>query len=115
MPATVKFYLDSLNTTTSKEKKIDFLLKLASLTQNSKFIDSYKYATEAIKLANEVGSTKLLVKAYNSTDEALWFHADYGKEQDFYFKAYRINDAINDKSGSAQSLLNLGWIICIQQ
>ena len=115
IPAEVKNYLDSLNATFDKEKKIDILLKLSSLTVNASFVDSYKYGQEAIRLSHELKHSKGLINAYNAVGDAYWFHADYGKAQGYYFKAYRICDSIHDKQGIAQSLFNIGWIICIQQ
>jgi tetratricopeptide (TPR) repeat protein len=53
--------------------------------------------------------------AYNSLADAYWFHSDYEKAQQYYFKAYRINDSIHDQKEVAFSLYNIGWILCIQQ
>ena len=53
--------------------------------------------------------------AYNSLADAYWFHSDYNKAQEYYFKSYRINDSIHDQKAIAFSLYNIGWILCIQQ
>ncbi|HRD39216.1 MAG TPA: tetratricopeptide repeat protein, partial [Bacteroidia bacterium] len=108
-------YADSVEFATDEDKKTEYLLRLAELTQNENFIQSYEYSREAIRLAQKNRNVKALVRAYDALGDAYWFHTDYSKAQSYYFKSYRINDSLNDRRGIANSSYNIGWIICIQQ
>lgn len=108
-------YADSVEFAIDEDKKTEYLLRLAELTQNENFIQSYEYSREAIRLAQKNKNVKVLVRAYDALGDAYWFHTDYSKAQSYYFKSYRINDSLNDRVGIANSSYNIGWIICIQQ
>lgn len=95
--------------------KIISLVNLSNNLSNSEFNNAIKYANEALELANKINYVKGKSNAYNSLADAYWFHSDYEKAQQYYFKAYRINDSINDQREVAFSLYNIGWILCIQQ
>jgi serine phosphatase RsbU (regulator of sigma subunit) len=104
-----------LNKCGEDTNKVIALSDLARLTSRNNFLESYNYATKAIELSGKLGYVKGKAYAYNSLGDAFWYHADYIKAQDNYFKAYRINDSLKDQEGIANSLYNIGWIICLQQ
>ena len=93
--------------------KVDKLLALASITNDFKNINLI--ATKALNLASTLNYSKGKASAYNTLADAYWYHSDYDKAQQNYFKAYKINETINDQSGIALSLYNIGWIYCVQQ
>jgi cell fate (sporulation/competence/biofilm development) regulator YlbF (YheA/YmcA/DUF963 family) len=51
----------------------------------------------------------------NGMADAFWYIAKYDKAFDYYYKAYQLADSINDKSETALSLYNLGWLSSIDQ
>ncbi len=91
------------------------LIDLAYYLSNYGFKESISYATEALQLSRKLNYVKGEVAAYNCMADAYWFHSDYDKAQQHYFKAYRINDSLHDQRGLAFSMYNIGWILCIQQ
>lgn len=95
--------------------KVKRLVNLSNNLSSSEFKNAIKYANEALELSIKINYVKGKPKAYNSLADAYWFHSDYEKAQQYYFKAYRINDSINDQKEVAFSLYNIGWILCIQQ
>lgn len=95
--------------------KVKRLVNLSNNLSSSEFKNAIKYANEALELSIKINYVKGKPKAYNSLADAYWFHSDYEKAQQYYFKAYRINDSINDRKEVAFSLYNIGWILCIQQ
>lgn len=95
--------------------KVKRLINLSNNLSSSEFKNAIKYANEALELSIKINYIKGIPKAYNSLADAYWFHSDYEKAQQYYFKAYRINDSINDRKEVAFSLYNIGWILCIQQ
>lgn len=107
--------IDSLSHTTSENTKTDILIKLSVHLQNDNFVESYNYAKQAISLAEKNNYVRGMINAYNAMADAYWFHTDYAKAQSYYFKSYRICDSLKDERGIANSLYNLGWILCIQQ
>lgn len=108
-------YLDALNACKSDTCRLRNLNILADITSKNNFIESHNYGTQALELAERFGLIKEKVEAYNHIGDAYWFHGNFIKAQDFYFKAYRINDSIKDEKAIAYSLYNIGWIICLQQ
>ena len=95
--------------------KVKKLIKLGFSLSNYQFKEAVEYATQAYKLSRELHYTKGELDAYNSLADSYWFHSDYEKAQQYYFKAYRISDSIHDIKSVAFSLYNIGWILCIQQ
>ena len=106
-----KEILNTKNDTT----KVIRLVNLSNNLSNSEFKNAIQYANEALELSTKINYVKGKSKAYNSLADAYWFHSDYEKAQQYYFKAYRINDSIHDQKEVAFSLYNIGWILCIQQ
>jgi len=100
------------DTDTLKVKK---LISLSYNLSNNAFKDAISYANEALELSKKLNYTKGMATSYNCIADAYWFHSDYDKAQQNYFKAYRINDSIHNEKGIAFSLYNIGWILCIQQ
>ncbi|MBP7808369.1 MAG: SpoIIE family protein phosphatase [Bacteroidia bacterium] len=101
----------------SKEDTIRVLIlnDLAFISHKNNFMDAYKYSKAALELSQKLNYLKGIINSYNSLGDAYWYHTDYIKAQDNYFKAYRLNDSIKDEVGIANSLYNIGWIICLQQ
>ena len=99
------------NDTTKVKKLINLSNNLSSL----EFKKAINYANDALQLSFELNYLKGKSMAYNSLADAYWFHSDYDKAQQYYFKAYRISDSIHDQKSIALSLYNIGWILCIQQ
>lgn len=97
---------------TTKVKK---LIKLTLKLSRNDFKNALASAYDAFSLAKKLNYTQGEIKVYNSIADSYWYHADYEKAQEYYFKAYRISDSIHDERAIARSLYNIGWIICIQQ
>ncbi|MES2513280.1 MAG: SpoIIE family protein phosphatase [Bacteroidota bacterium] len=91
------------------------LIDLSNLLVNSKFKEAIEYANKALDISLKVNYVRGRSLAYNSLADAYWFHSDYDKSQQYYFKAYRISDSLHDQKAIAFSLYNIGWILCIQQ
>lgn len=100
---------------TDDTTKVKKLISLSLWLSNSEFKQAMLYATQALELSRKLHFLKGEVEAYNSMADAYWFHSDYEKSQQYYFKAYRISDSIHDERSIAFSLYNIGWIVCIQQ
>jgi serine phosphatase RsbU (regulator of sigma subunit) len=109
-----KKFQEELFGATSDTSRIEILNRLSDLNHND-FLKAYEYARQALELSEKNNYSKGIAMSYNSMADAYWFHADYLNAQKFYFKALRINDSINDKPGLANSLYNIGWIVCLQQ
>ena len=114
-PELINRLKNKIATTKNDTDKIIGLVNLSNNLSNSEFNNAIQYANQALELANKINYVKGKSNAYNSLADAYWFHSDYEKAQQYYFKAYRINDSINDQREVAFSLYNIGWILCIQQ
>ena len=110
-----KLLLANLDKAAEDTNKVIILNKLAFVSHKNNFIDAYNYSKQALDLAIKLDFLRGKIDAYNSLGDAFWYHTDYIKAQDNYFKAYRLNDSIHDEVGIANSLYNIGWIICLQQ
>ena len=112
-------YIQELKNQISKSKddttKVKKLINLSNNLSNFEFKDAIKYANEALAISSKINYLKGKTGSYNSLADAYWYHSDYEKAQQYYFKAYRISDSINDKKAVAFALYNIGWILCIQQ
>jgi tetratricopeptide (TPR) repeat protein len=95
--------------------RVKKIVNLSNNLSSSDFKNAIKYGNNALELANKINYVKGKSIAYNCLADAYWFHSDYEKAQQYYFKAYRINDSIHDQKEVAFSLYNIGWILCIQQ
>lgn len=95
--------------------KVKLLISTSSYLSNSQYKNAMNYANQALELSEKLNYVKGKVSALNCLADAYWFHSDYDKAQQYYFKAYRINDSIQDQQAIAYSLYNIGWILCIQQ
>jgi len=95
--------------------KVNSLIKLSYELNNNDFVNSVKYAKQAIQLSQKLKYNKGIYTSYSALADAYWFHTDYINAQTFYFKSYKYCDSINDKSGIALALYNIGWTLCVQQ
>lgn len=95
--------------------KVDVLNKLSEISVKNHFGEAYTYGNRALDLSVKLNYIIGKVHAYNNLGDAYWYKSDYAKAQDYYFKAYKINDSLNNEREIARSLYNVGWIICIQQ
>ena len=84
---------DKLSKCQEDTNKVKILNKLSVWVAQNNFIEAYTYAKKAIELADKLGFIKGKVNALNNLGDAYWYHADYIKAQDNYFKAYKINDS----------------------
>ena len=91
------------------------LINLSNNLSSSQFKESILYANKALAISLKMNYVRGRSLAYNSLADAYWFHSDYDKAQQCYFKAYRLSDSIHDQRAIAFSLYNIGWILCIQQ
>jgi len=97
--------------TTKVKKLISLTLKLS----RNDFKNAMASAYDAFSLARKLKYTRGEIRVYNSIADSYWYHADYEKAQEYYFKAYRLSDSVHDERAIAHCLYNIGWIICIQQ
>lgn len=97
--------------TTKVKKLISLTLKLS----RNDFKNALTTAYDAFTLARKLNYTRGEIRVYNSIADSYWYHADYEKAQEYYFKAYRISDSIHDERAIAHCLYNIGWVVCIQQ
>lgn len=72
------------------------------------------YTTSEI-LARKLKRIDKQIDAMNGMADAFWYVAKYDKAFEFYYKAYKLADSIHDRSQTALSLYNLGWLSCIDQ
>ena len=110
-----RLLLEKLDASKDDTNKVEILNKLSFISHKNNFLDAYNYSKAALDLSVKLNYFRGKINSYNSIGDAYWYHADYIKAQDNYFKAYRLNDSIKDEEGIANSLYNIGWIICLQQ
>lgn len=91
------------------------LLRLSNYYIKNDLQASLKYFTESEKLAKKLKRIDYQIDAMNGIADAFWYIAKYDKAFDYYYKAYHLADSINDRSETALSLYNLGWLSCIDQ
>jgi serine phosphatase RsbU (regulator of sigma subunit) len=108
----LKKEIASCNEDTIKVRK---LVKLTLKLSRNDFKNALASAYDAFSLARKLNYTQGEIRVYNSIGDSYWYHSDYEKAQEYYFKAYRISDSIHDDRQIANSLYNIGWIVCIQQ
>lgn len=104
-----------LKNTKNDTDRVLLLINISLNYSNSNFNSSFSYAKKAYELASEMNFVKGEIDALNAFADSYWYHSDYEKAQEFYFKAYRLNDSIKNEKGVAYSLYNIGWVSCIQQ
>lgn len=95
--------------------KVKKLISLTLKLSRNDFKNALASAYDAFSLARKLNYTQGEIRVYNSIGDSYWYHSDYEKAQEYYFKAYRISDSIHDDRAIAHCLYNIGWIICIQQ
>ncbi len=91
------------------------LLRLSNYYIKHDLQASLKYFTESEKLAKKLKRIDYQIDAMNGMADAFWYIAKYDKAFDYYYKAYHLADSINDRSETALSLYNLGWLSSIDQ
>ncbi len=111
----IKELKDLIATGNDDTVKVRRLIDLSALLNTTDFKTAIMYTNDALTLSRKINDIKGTALAYSSFADAFWYHSDYEKAQQYYFKSYRISDSIHDKSSIAYSLYNIGWIICIQQ
>ena len=93
--------------------KVKKLVNLTLKLSRNDFRNALASAYDAFSLAKKLNYTLGEIRVYNSIADSYWYHSDYEKAQEYYFKAYRISDSIHDERQIANSLYNIGWIVCI--
>lgn len=111
----IKRLKDQIATGSDDTIKVRRLIELSALLNTTDFKTAILYTNDALALSQKINDIKGTALAYSSFGDAFWYHSDYEKAQQYYFKCYRISDSIHDKSSIAYSLYNIGWILCIQQ
>jgi serine phosphatase RsbU (regulator of sigma subunit) len=106
---------NEINKQKNDTTKVNALINLSLSLNNNDFNNSVKCAKQAIQLAQTLKYNKGIYTSYSALADAYWFHTDYINAQTFYFKSYKFCDSINDKSGIALALYNIGWTLCVQQ
>ena len=112
---TINELKSQIATSSNDTARVIGLINLSNNLSSSQFKESIIYANEALAISLKNNYIRGRSMAYNSLADAYWFHSDYDKAQQYYFKAYRLSDSIHDQSAIAFSLYNIGWILCIQQ
>jgi len=112
------FLTQNVNAQSNKQK--DTLLVQSLIDSTRKYNDfNFKkalyFGDSALKLAKRINQTYGIIKAYGVLGDNYWFHSDYINAQKYYFRCYKLSDSMNYKGGIANSLYNIGWIVCIQQ
>lgn len=95
--------------------RVSDMIRLSKLLFKLDYAEAVKYNTEGMRLAKKLNRVDLQISANNAMGDGFWFVAQYDKAFDFYYKAYKLADSVNDKSQTAFSLYNLGWLSCINQ
>jgi serine phosphatase RsbU (regulator of sigma subunit) len=111
----IKKLKDLIATGKDDTMKVRRLIDLSAMLNTTDFKTAIMYTNDALTLSKKINDIKGTALAYGSFADAFWYHSDYEKAQQYYFKSYRISDSIHDKASIAYSLYNIGWIICIQQ
>jgi serine phosphatase RsbU (regulator of sigma subunit) len=111
----IKELKDLIATGKDDTVKVRRLIDLSAMLNTTDFKTAIMYTNDALALSKKISDIKGTALAYSSFADAFWYHSDYEKAQQYYFKSYRISDSIHDKASIAYSLYNIGWIICIQQ
>ncbi len=111
----IKELKDLIATGKEDTLKVRRLITLSALLNTTDFKTAILYTNDALALSQKINDIKGTALAYSSFADAFWYHSDYEKAQQYYFKSYRISDSILDNASIAYSLYNIGWILCIQQ
>lgn len=111
----LKEFQDGLSAAKTDSARIFYMNKISGVCQRNNFKMSLEYAEKALDLSEKSKYLRGKVESLNNVGDAYWYNTDYITAQRYYYKAYRINDSINDKEGLAESLYNIGWIIVMQQ
>ena len=112
------FFTQYVNAQSNKQK--DTLLVQSLIDSTNKYNDfNFKkalyFGDSALKLAKRNNQTYAVIRAYGVLADNYWFHSDFINAQKYYFRSFKLSDSLGYKSGIANSLYNIGWIICIQQ
>lgn len=104
-----------LNKTVEDTNHLADLLILSDYYTKTDLPLSLKYYSESEHLAKKLKRVDLQIDAMNGMADAFWYVAKYDKAYEYYYKAYQLADSIKDKSETALSLYNLGWLSCNDQ
>lgn len=103
--------LYQLLTKTSNDSLKSFLLRDLSWEYLSIHIDSANYfAQKALKLAQLSKCNNCEAKACSQIATVYYYKGDYANAIDYYVKALRFNEKINDQNGLLRTYNNLGGI-----
>lgn len=94
---------------------INSLIEKAINSSDSNYFYSIQVADSALRIATKAKHAKAMLKCYNRIADIHWFHSNYSKAEEYYFKEYKLSDSMKYEAEHALSLYNLGWIYVIQQ
>ncbi|MCK5702600.1 MAG: tetratricopeptide repeat protein, partial [Cyclobacteriaceae bacterium] len=90
--------------------RVNLLNRIASMSYSIEIDNTLKYAEEAGKLADQLNFIKGKAESIRLTGVYYRYKSDYPLALEKYQKAQRIFEEIEDKSGIARCLLNIGII-----
>ncbi|MBS1634606.1 MAG: SpoIIE family protein phosphatase [Bacteroidetes bacterium] len=106
---------EDIRTLKTDSEKVHALVGMSLGFSNNNFKQSMQYAQMAYDLAQKKKYMLGMDRAINAMADAYWYHSDYERAQEYYFKSYKLNDSIHDQRGIAYAMYNIGWIACVQK
>src|SRR5438477_5600106 len=97
-----------LSNTSEDTAKVNILNQLATSYFNTSPENAIKYGTQAKSIAERVSYTRGLAYALKNIGIAYYMQADYVQTLTFWHQSLQQFEAVNDKTGIANILSNLG-------
>ncbi|HOY39300.1 MAG TPA: tetratricopeptide repeat protein [Bacteroidales bacterium] len=108
IPDSFNSYIDSLTelslNSPNPEVRVDALNKISTEYAHRNPVRIYKYAIDAIELANEINYTTGLIKAYYHLGDYYYFQANFEEAQKYFWKSYSIANQHNIDSLAVDAL-----------
>ncbi|HQP04965.1 MAG TPA: tetratricopeptide repeat protein [Bacteroidales bacterium] len=108
IPDSFKCYIDSLTELSLNSPnpvvRVDALNKISTEYAHRNPVRIYKYAIDAIELANEINYTTGLIKAYYHLGDYYYFQANFEEAQKYFWKSYSIANQHNIDSLAVDAL-----------
>jgi len=106
--------VDSLQSIIDTEKtdtgKVSLLIQIARVQETTDRLKAFDNANIAYALAQKSGNKHKIGECLNYLGDLNWFSGDYTSASNYYFKALKLFEDINDKAGIAECYRNIGWI-----
>ena len=97
-----------LNNSMEDTAKLSILWKLGELYSNNNYAEAIKYAEQALAVAENIKSTKDIVKAHRQIGNNLMFLGSYDKALQHYLEAMSLLQEPEDNYQRLEILNNLG-------